>query len=175
MQNKVWKFEINGNPYTVYFDLSQSNPQHVLKVNDEIHPLPECTKLPKTIEYPFELEGHKLCFVLVGNTFSLALDGVYLDSNKPYTPLSKPTWGWGFAALHGAIFVYALLTLSLTSAMIVGVMGLLFAFVAVTMNINPFYSLPKRLLISLLFLICTAMMVFGFQYADQLSDWANSL
>ena len=173
MQKKQWNFYINAQPYTVRFNLDRNSPNLVLYVNDEVHTLPLRSNLPKTVEYHFELEGHKLCFQLVGNAFALALDGVYLDSKKPCVPIHKPTWCWLFIALCAATFVYAFISFTTTTAIVIGGMGVLFALVAYTMNLNPFYSLTRRLLISFLFVICLAVMILAYQFIGVLGQWVS--
>ena len=172
MQNKEWNFYVNAYPYTVRLKLDENSPNTVLYINDEAHTLQLRSNIPRIVEYHFELEGHKLCFQLVGRACALSLDGVYLDSKKPFVPIHKPTWCWLFVALYVAMFVYTLLTFSIVTASVIGGMGILFARVAYTMNLNPIYSLPKRLAISRVFVICLAVIIWGYQFADILTQWA---
>ncbi len=61
------------------------------------------------IDKPFYI-GEKECrFVAIGNKIDIAIDGMYIDSKKPYVPLEKmPSWNWVFIALLIALPIMTL-------------------------------------------------------------------
>lgn len=107
---KKWIINIDGNDNEVIFVPNKWSGKHKLTVNGEE------TEIKKTpfqaftgIDQPITI-GEKECrFVLVGNKADIAVDGMYADSKKPYTPLKNmPWWVWIFIAACIAVPIVSL-------------------------------------------------------------------
>lgn len=156
---KKWNLDIDGSTYTVTFQLGGPNGPWALKVNDEAVPIErEHHKSLIVVERPFLISKKECVFVFVGKKADIAVDGVYIDSKKPYIPSEGvPWWNWLFAAACMAIPVVS------SGGFQPIVIGLLGAFFCLRASISPFLKTPLRLL-ACLGITAACWGLFGLSY-----------
>lgn len=105
-----WNVEIEGQQYEISYKPSIWSGKIKLMINGE-ETILKSNGLQGLvgIDAPFDIGGKQLQFVRTGQKADIAMDGVFIDSNKEYQPIGKvPWWGWIFVVLGLAIPVAAL-------------------------------------------------------------------
>lgn len=97
---KTWHVSVEGMDYVVKAGRANPFKSFALTVNDRPMPLPNpFISMFTGTDAIIKLGNKEAHFVMIGNKMDLAMDGIYLDSRKPYHPLSKvPVWAWIFVA-----------------------------------------------------------------------------
>lgn len=110
-KEKNWSFEANNQKCEVTLVFNNFSGRHKLSINGKEVVL----KIPFKanfvgLDHEFVFENTPIHLVVLnGNKADLAVNGVYLDSGKPYEPLKKmPGWAWVFIIACMLIPVVAL-------------------------------------------------------------------
>ncbi len=105
MKRRSWIVKIGEVEYPIKFTASQLFGKNTLQVdNNTIELKKSLVETFVGMDQPFNVGGKECRFVLQGNKADIAVDGIYLDSKKPYIPLKNvPWWGWIFIAFCIAI------------------------------------------------------------------------
>ena len=107
---KVWKINVNGEDHEVAFTPNQWSGKHRLTIDGENI---ELKKSPFQFlvgtDQPINVAGKECRFVLIGNKADIAVDGTYINNNKPYVPLKRmPWWTWIFIVACIAVPIVSL-------------------------------------------------------------------
>lgn len=107
---KQWEITINGTQNTVVFVPNQWTGKHKLIINGkEVALKTSPFQAFVGTDQPVNIAGKECRFVLIGNKADIAVDGMYIGSNKPYVPLkSMPWWIWIFIVMCVAIPIISL-------------------------------------------------------------------
>lgn len=145
MAKKQWSVDIDGTIYEVAFDRNQWSGKQRLRINGE------SVLLDRT---PFQAFvgldqgvylGDKECrFVVIGNKADIVVDGVFIESRKPYLPFNKiPWWVW--------IFVVACIAIPIVSlgGVIPAALGILGSSYCVRIAVSPEMKTIEKLFICL--------------------------
>lgn len=92
---KKWKVTIDGNTHEIAYKPGVLKRRKV--VDGVSTPVKNTSWFIQLFDEPIELEGKTLHLTAIGSKVDLAVDDVYLNSKKPYVPLSSmPGWAHGF-------------------------------------------------------------------------------
>lgn len=107
-----WKINVEGEDYLVELTPSNLMNKHLVTVNGVPQELRQSFLQAFTgMDQPILLGEKEVRFVLIENVADIAVDGVFVDSKKPYQPLSTPPWWeWIFVVLSFALAVAGGLT-----------------------------------------------------------------
>ncbi len=116
-----WNVTIDGRTHEVAFKPGVFKGRKVVDgVATPVKSMNWCIRL---FDEPIELEGRTLHLTAIGAKVDLAVDDVYLNSKKPYVPLSNiPGWAHGFTI---ALIIIGFLLSGLFGTM-VGLLGGMF-------------------------------------------------
>jgi hypothetical protein len=104
----------------------------------------------------FEVGGKTLHLTGVGNKIDLAVDGVYLNSKKPYTPIKTvPNW-------INILSAILLLTGMVTGGLIGLFIGAVFGICMIVYSVSPKTVNPKPLCIGLALIAIVLQVLFFF-------------
>ena len=134
-----WKINIEGEEYLVELAPSNLMNKHLVMVNGVPQALRQSFLQAFTgMDQPILLGEKEARFVLVENVADIAVDGVFVDSKKPYQPLLKtPWWEWIFVVLSFALTIFAGLTaVSFLLALVSALYSIRFS---VSPKIKPLY------------------------------------
>lgn len=91
----------------------------------------------------FELDGKTLHLTAIGNKVDLAVDGVYVDSKKPYAPFKTvPSW---VNIVSGILLLSGMFTGGYIGMLI----GAIFGILMITQSVSPKRDNPKPICIGL--------------------------
>ena len=91
----------------------------------------------------FEVDGKTLHLTAIGNKVDLAVDGIYMNSQKPYVPFKTvPSW---INILSGALLLSGMATGGLIGLLI----GVIFGILLITQSVSPKRDNPKPICIGL--------------------------
>ncbi len=109
-KTKIWNVNVNGTDNEVAFTLNLLSGKRTLTVNEkEIELKKGLYETFIGIDQPVDIAGKECRFVLIGNHADIAVDGIYLDTGKSYTPIkSLPRWAWIFIVLCFALPIASL-------------------------------------------------------------------
>lgn len=142
MQTQQWLINVNGMNYQVEFRPSQWSGNHQLFVNGQQIPLQKVFfQAFVGMDQAVNIGGKECRLVMLGSKADLAVDGVYIGSQKPYAPRKgMPWWSWIFVAACVAI---PIVSLGGALPMVLGVLG---ALGCVRTAISPSMKMPAKLL-----------------------------
>ena len=107
---KKWNIVINGKENEIEFIPNQWTGKHKLIINGKetqlkSSPFPAFVGTDQTVN----IAGKECHLVIIGNKADLAIDSIYIDSQKPYVPLKGiPWWTWIFIAACIAVPIISL-------------------------------------------------------------------
>lgn len=105
-----WIININGRCNEVIFKPNKWSGKHKLIINGEEVLLKKAPLQGLVgVDQPIAIAGKECRFVLIGKKADIAIDGIYVDSKKPYIPLeSMPWWTWVFIIACAAVPIISL-------------------------------------------------------------------
>lgn len=153
MKNK-WNVMIDGKEHEIMFKSGAFRGKRV--VDGVSTPVKSTSLFIRVFDEPIELEGKTLHLTSIGSKVDLAVDGIYLNSKKPYVPLNEiPRWAYIFTA---AIIIIGWI-LSGLFGILVGTMGGVFV---IKRSISPKRNnpMPSCLGISALCVVIQVLFLF---------------
>ncbi|MEC0184123.1 hypothetical protein P4H61_21790 [Paenibacillus peoriae] len=160
-----WNVEDNGTQYSIEYKRGLNGGKII--VNGSEQKVKTQNVFLNLIDFPIKLNNKAVNVVVIGNKADLAVDGVYLGSNKPYVPVSKvPGWSWAFVTLSLAIgWLFAGIL-----GICLGIFGSMFY---VKSSLSMHQSTNRRVVSCLIvfFIISVVQIVFGFAA----NYWLNTL
>lgn len=102
-RNPIWEVEADGVKHSIQFKPGVFKSKII--VDGETYKVGSSNKFMRLIDYAISFGSTKCNLVVIGNKVDLAVDGVFLESQKPYEPISGlPSWIWvlvGISCLGG--------------------------------------------------------------------------
>lgn len=93
---RKWKVAIDGENHEISFKQGIIKGRKI--VDGKSTPVKSSSWIIQLFDEPIEIGDKTLHLTAIGSKVDLAVDGVYLNSKKPYVPLSKiPSWAHGFS------------------------------------------------------------------------------
>lgn len=138
---KRWSVPVDGVLHDVIFKSGAFKGQSI-SIDGVVLPLKQTFMQSLTgVEYPIQIGGKECRLAVVGSKPDIAVDGKFIGSGKPYTPIGKmPWWGWAFVVACLAIPVVAL------GGALPIIIGLICAGACARISISPTMSVPVRVL-----------------------------
>lgn len=149
-----WNVTIDGRTHEIAFKPGVFKSRKV--VDGVATPVKNTNWFIRLFDEPIELEGKTLHLTAIGSKVDLAVDDVYLNSKKPYVPLSNiPGWAHGFTI---ALIIIGWF-LSGLFGILVGVLGGMFIIIK---SISPKSKNPLGVCVAVLVLciVVQALMAF---------------
>lgn len=143
---KSWTVQSSdGINHTIQYKKGLKNK---LIVDGEIYKLKSSNWCVNLIDYSINFEGTECRLVVMGNKADLAVNGTFLDSQKPYEPLSSiPSW------------IYVLVGISsIGGLLLLGVIGACVGIIMSTLYLNLGLKKKKSGVI-ISFVICTLLQI----------------
>lgn len=160
-----WNVEDNGTQYSIEYKRGLNGGKII--VNGSEQKVKTQSVFLNLIDFPIKLNHKDVNVVVIGNKADLAIDGVYLGSNKPYVPVSKvPGWSWAFVTLSFAI--------GWLFAGILGIcLGILGSMFYVKSSLSMHQTTNRRVVSCLIvfFIISVVQIAFGIA----VNHWINTL
>ncbi|AOR24939.1 hypothetical protein BGI42_09030 [Clostridium taeniosporum] len=101
---KNWTIEVDGLSHTIGY---KSGFRNYIIVDGERQKVKSSNAFINVIDYSINFGDTECKLVVIGNKVDLAVNGTFLDSNKPYVPIdSTPSWIWvlvGISTLGGVL------------------------------------------------------------------------
>lgn len=141
---KRWVVEVEGKQYQITFKPNIWTGKHTLKVNG----IPTDLKRTKFqsftgLDQPIMLGNKEARLVMIGRKVDIAIDGVYIDSKKPYLPLkSLRWWSWVFVL---ACMIIPIISMGGALPAMIGVLGSMYC---VKIGVSPYMRTPFKILAS---------------------------
>lgn len=153
--NKEWNITIKGNTHLIsYFDGTKQNKPQLL-VDGKAIIIPKNTKFAFLgVDFPINIEGVECRFVSAFKGIDFVVDSNFVESQKTYTPLTIPMWGWFFVVLSILIPI-----VSIGGALPTAI-ACLSSIWCLKISATPFINLGKKILYNILVVLC-AWLLFG--------------
>ena len=141
---KEWHINIEGNEYHVVLERNIWSGRNKLFINEVQQ---ELTNVPfqayKGSDQLIYIGGKESRLVVLGNKADIAIDGVFVDSGKVYTPFEKiPVWSWFFVV---ASLVIPIVSLGGLVPIALGFLGIVYS---VRIGISPYMKTGMKVLAS---------------------------
>ena len=146
MGRKSWDIDIDGKVYEVVFNRALILGRSVLIIDGENIPLPN-NMYSNYIGYDLEVKiGDKHGrFVSLGSWADIVIDGLYVNSGKPYMPLEDfKWWSWVFVFLCTFVIIYSRIG---SLSIIIALFGVMWS---LQVSVCPELSLLQKLVYSFL-------------------------
>jgi hypothetical protein len=141
---KEWNIEIEGNNYNVVLERSiflGKNKLYINEMQQELMNIPFQTY--KGLDQPIYIGGKECRLVVLGNRADIVIDGLYLDSGKPYKPFEKiPVWTWVFIIASMAIPIINV------GGLIPAALGILGSVYCIRIGVSPYMKTGMKVLAS---------------------------
>lgn len=139
---KRWDLNVSGYIYAVTYEPAGFGKQPTLDVNGTLIPIEKQHRKPFIgIERPFYIGDKEFVLTVIGNTADIAVDGYYIDTQKPYVPFQPiPWWNWIFVAICVAIPIVAL------GGAIPAMLGIVGTSLCTRTSATPSYSVSRKLI-----------------------------
>lgn len=160
MKSQQWSINMSGERYEISFALDRWRGRHKLVVNGETVPLTMDFKARYlgVVDVSFDLGGSQARLVMTnGKKADIAVNGFYIDSQRPYSPIKIPRWSWIFILLMIGIPV-----LSLGGA-VPGALGAVGGLLCVRLSVHPTWSVLVKWSVCSLCVALFYAIWFGFQ------------
>ena len=155
MKNK-WNVTIDGNQHEIIYTPGFIKGKRTV---DGVGTIVQNTNwFMRLFDEAFEVDGKTLHLTAIGNKVDLAVDGIYMNSQKPYVPFKTiPSW---INILSGALLLSGMATGGLIGLLI----GVIFGILLITQSVSPKRDNPKpkciglaavALILQILFLFLT--------------------
>lgn len=143
-RKKEWNIEIEGNMYNVVLERNIWSGRNRLYINEIEQGL---LKVPfqayKGLDHPIYIGGMECRLVVLGNRADIVMDGLYIESGKPYRPFEKiPFWTW--------IFIVGCIGIPVVNqgGLIPAALGILGSVYCIRIGISPYMKTGMKLLAS---------------------------
>lgn len=111
-RNPIWEVEADGVKHSIQFKPGLFKNKII--VDGETYKVGSSNKFIRLIDYAISFGSTKCNLVVIANKVDLAVDGVFLESKKPYEPVGNlPAWIWVFVGVStlGGMLASGLLSL----------------------------------------------------------------
>ncbi len=149
MGRKSWNISIDGKEHEVLFNRALILGRSSLSIDGEDLPLPN-NLYSNYIGYDLSVDiGDKQGrFVSLGSWSDIVVDGHYVNSGKPYTPLEEfKWWSWVFVSLCALVIIYSRVG---SLSIIIALFGVMWS---LQVSVCPELSLFQKLFYSFLIVV----------------------
>ncbi len=144
-RKKEWNLEIEGNIYNVVLERSMLLGKIKIYINEVEQGLINVPfQTYKGLDHPIYIGGKECRLVVLGSMADIVMDGVLVDSGKPYMPFEKtPFWTW--------IFIVASLAIPVVNqgGLIPAALGILGSVYCIRVGVSPYMKTGTKVLASL--------------------------
>jgi hypothetical protein len=137
-----WDITVDGQQYHVAFEQNRWSDKYWIEVNGYSSEYkPKAFEVFKGVDIPLMLGKKEVRLVLKGNKADIAVDGVFVDSKKPYIPSKNmPWWTWIFIA---ACVVFPIVTIGGAIAIALAFIGVAYC---IRVSVSPYMKTSLKLL-----------------------------
>ncbi len=141
---KSWDISINGKNHNIEYSFKKF--KNYVTVDGETTPIYSKSIAINLVDYEFKIDDTICNLTAIGRKANLAVNGIYLNTNKPYKPLNKvPNWVTilSFINIIGGLFL---------SGIVGCAIGAIMSLIYILSSIKS-----KSIYAIFLFIICTAI------------------